>query len=119
KAAELSAKGKDMITDILAELDSIYAGQATPFVRRSLVTNEIMYIIQDWSKEKYIGGGYSYPKASAKISDREALGNPVNNTLFFAGEATDISGEAGTLNGALMSAERATTQLIESILAVS
>jgi hypothetical protein len=119
RAASLSAKGKDMIADILAELDEVYDDQATAFVRRSLATNEIMYIIQDWSKEPYIRGGYSYPKAGARLTDRETLNEPVNNTLFFAGEATDIQGDAGTLNGALNSAERAAEELIQSILAES
>lgn len=119
QAAALSAKGKDMITDILAELDAVYPGQATQFVRRSLVTNEIMYVIQDWTKEKYIKGGFSYPKASTRATDNEALGAPVNDTLYFAGEATDISGEAGTLSGALTSAERAANEVIQSILATA
>jgi monoamine oxidase len=116
KAAELSAKGKDMITDLLAELDVIYAGKATEFVRRSLVSDEIMYVIQDWSKEKYIGGGFSYPKPAARITDRELLGDSVNDSLFFAGEATDITGESGTLNGALASAERVANDVVESII---
>jgi monoamine oxidase len=119
KAVELSAKGKGMITDILAELDSIYSGQATQFVRRSLVTNEIMYTIQDWSKEKYIKGGFSYPKPSARITDLEALSTPVNDSLFFAGEATDITGDAGTINGALTSAERVANEVIQSIIAAA
>lgn len=119
KAASLSAKGVDMISDILAELDALYAGQASLYIRRSLVTDEMMYVIQDWSKEKYIKGGYSYPKPEARLSDYEALSEPINSTLFFAGEGTDATGDAGTLNGALASAERVTEQLIKSIVEVS
>jgi len=117
KAAELSAKGKDMIADLLKELDGLYDNQATGFIRRSLVTNEIMYIIQDWSKEPYIRGGYAYPKPNATQADRSIISQPVNNTLFFAGEVTDTLGDAGTLNGALNSAERAANEVIEAILA--
>ena len=40
KAVELSAMGPDMVNVILTELDTIYAGQATQFVRRDLNTNE-------------------------------------------------------------------------------
>ncbi len=116
KAAELSAKGANMIADLLAELDGIYENQATGFIRRSLVTNEIMYVIQDWSKEPYIKGGYAYPKANATQADRGIISQPINNSLFFAGEVTDTLGDAGTLNGALNSAERVANEVIEAIL---
>lgn len=115
KAVELSAQGADMINTILAELDTIYGGQATQFVRRDLNTNQVLSLILDWGKEEYIQGGYSYPLASGSLADREALGVPVGDKLFFAGEATDVSGDAGTINGALASAERVAEQVIKSI----
>jgi len=115
KAEELSAQGADMVNTILAELDSIYNGEATLFVRRDLNTNQVLSIIQDWGKEEFIQGGYSYPTASATIADREALAQAIGDKLFFAGEATDFSGNAGTVNGALASAERAAEQVIKSI----
>lgn len=115
KAAELSAMGADMVNVILAELDAVYGGQATQFVRRDLDTNQVISIIQDWSKEEYIKGGISYPLPNATLADREALGQPIKEKLFFAGEATDISGDSGTVNGALASAERVAEQVIKSI----
>ena len=124
KAAELSAKGAElMIADILAELDAIYAGQGTLYIRRNLDAadpnfNKIIYIIKDWSKDEFIKGGYSYPLATATTNDRLALSKPVNDKLFFAGEATDIKGDAGTISGALSSAERVSEEVIKSILTV-
>lgn len=115
KATEMSALGSDMVNVILAELDTLYAGQATQFVRRDFNTNQIISIIQDWSKEEYIKGGYSYPTAAATIDDRKNLGQPIGDKLFFAGEATDVSGDAGTINGALASAERVVEELVKSI----
>lgn len=115
KAVELSAQGPDMINTILAELDVIYAGQATQFVRRDFLTNEVLSIIKDWGKDEFIMGGFSYPLASATVSDRENLSLPINDKLFFAGEATDVSGDAGTINGALASAERVAEQVVKSI----
>lgn len=116
KAVELSAQGSDMITTILEELDTIYAGQATQFVRRAFDTNEILSIIKDWGKDEFIQGGISYPLASATLTDRENLGMVIQDKLFFAGEATDVSGDAGTINGALASAERVAQQVVESIV---
>ncbi|MEJ0055428.1 MAG: FAD-dependent oxidoreductase [Bacteroidota bacterium] len=63
----------------------------------------------------YIFGGYSYPLAGAKNDDRKALGKSVGGKLFFAGEATDISGQAGMVNGALASAERVVEEVVTAI----
>ena len=105
-------------------MDAVYAGQATLYIRRNLDTadpnvNKIIYIIKDWSKDEFVKGGYSYPLASATPADRFALGKPVNGKLFFAGEATDIKGDAGTVSGALTSAERVSDEVIKSILGLS
>lgn len=115
KAVELSAQGPDMVNTILAELDAIYDGQATTFVRRDFDTNQVLSVIQDWGKDEFIQGGYSYPLASGTMEDRENLGKPIGDKIFFAGEATDVSGDAGTINGALASAERVAEEIIKSI----
>lgn len=119
KAAELSAKGSDMVLDILSELDKIYAGQGTLYIRRDINTNQIISFIQDWTKEEFIKGGFSYPFPSATQEDRISLTKPVADKLFFAGEATDINGDAGNVNGALFSAERVAEDVIKSITATT
>jgi len=116
KAVELSGQGADMINTILAELDAVYAGQATQFVRRDFNTDAVLSIIQDWGKDQFIQGGYSYPTASFTLEDRVALGQVINGKVFFAGEATDVEGDAGTVNGALASAERVAEQVVKSIV---
>lgn len=128
-AAQLSALGSDqqIVEAILAELDAVYNGQATAFIRRELpdfgeepTGNEPMiYFVQDWTKEQYVGGGSSYPLVSTTQADREALAADINKTVFFAGEATDLKGEPGTVNGALNSAERVAEDVVKSILEVS
>jgi len=125
KAAELSAKTPEQIVEsILAELDELYAGQGTLYIRRVIDTadpnfNKVLYVIKDWSKDQFVKGGYSYPLASATTADRIALGTPIDEKIFFAGEATDIKGDAGTVSGALSSAERVTDEVIQSILGTS
>lgn len=114
KAAELSGLGKDVVPLLLSELDSFYAGKATHNVRVS-ATGEKIAVIQDWSKEPYIRGGASYLLPAGVNDDRIALGAPINNRIFFAGEATDGTGDAGTVNGALLSGERAAQEVITSI----
>jgi len=122
-ATELSNLGTNMIEPILAELDAVYAGQGTLFVRRNISAgptdehyNEIQFIIEDWSKEEFIKGGYSYPLVNATNDDRINIGLPINDKLFFAGEATDVNGDSGTINGALASAERVAEEVVKSII---
>jgi len=100
----------------LEELDSIYNGQATLNIRRNIDDNSILSVIMDWSKADFIQGGSSYLKSGGTSEDRSILAASVNQKLFFAGEATDINGDAGTVSGALRSAERASTEVLNSIL---
>ena len=125
QAAELlSIFGASMINPVLAEIDGLYNGQGTKWVRRKIVNDssgvphetDPITFIYDWSKDPYIKGGYSYPLVGATQQDRINLGTAVpGGKIFFAGEATDINGDAGTVSGALQSAERATQELIKSI----
>lgn len=120
KAATLSALNdpEAQLDAVLADLDAIYAGQATQFIRVDPDKLERIYVVDDWTNREYIKGGFSYPLAGATSADRSAIGAPINDKLFFAGEATDISGQAGTVNGALASAERVAKEVIDVIKAM-
>ncbi len=115
KAEQLSALGGGMIPVVLEELDSIFSGKATQNIRRD-DGNNMVTIIQDWTKEPFIKGGTSYIKTGGTNQDRVSLSTPVSEKLFFAGEATDASGDAGTINGALLSAERVAQEVIDTII---
>jgi monoamine oxidase len=64
----------------------------------------------DWTGDPFSSGAYSYV-ATGGAGAREALGRPVEGTLFFAGEATSTNGQGGTVNGALVTGERAAAQV--------
>jgi monoamine oxidase len=116
-AASLSAMNRDQqISAILSEMDTVYAGQASAFVRKDLSSNRIVAAIKDWTKDEYIKGGFSFPFVAATRTDRENLSKSVSNKIYFAGEAMDMDGNAGTINGALASAERVADEIIESII---
>jgi len=51
-----------------------------------------------WRSDPYIGGGYSYAVPGA-AGVRDTLTNPINERIFFAGEACSIP-HFGTVNGA-------------------
>lgn len=123
KAEELSAKTDlEKVQQVLQELDAVTKSDlvtpalyATRDVRKT-ETDEIIYIVKDWTKEPYIKGGQSYPLVGGTNNDRVELATPVGENLYFAGEATDVTGEFGTVSGALKSGKRAAEELIASIV---
>ncbi len=67
----------------------------------------------DWQADPWSRGGYSYLRVGGEGA-REDLARPLNDTLFFAGEATDAE-EAGTVAGALRSGQRAAKEVLDSL----
>lgn len=65
----------------------------------------------DWQNDPFSRGAYSYGAVGAD-SAQEDLGSPVENTLFFAGEATDVTGHNGTVHGAIASGHRAAQEIL-------
>ena len=68
-------------------------------------------LIHDWRRDPFARGAYSYVLVGGEGA-RERLAAPLMDTLFFAGEATDTGGEAGTVAGALQSGVRAARELL-------
>jgi hypothetical protein len=67
----------------------------------------------DWKSEPWARGAYSWIPAGALDAPR-ILATPVEQTLFFAGEATDTAGYRGTVHGALETGLRAADQVLET-----
>ena len=67
----------------------------------------------DWERDPYCHGAYSFVCAKGQGA-RASLARPLRGTLYFAGEATDVSGEAGTVAGALQSGARAAREVLEN-----
>jgi monoamine oxidase len=65
----------------------------------------------DWQVDPFSRGAYSYVKAGGDGA-QHALAAPVDDTLFFAGEATDTSGHNGTVHGAMATGYRAAKQVL-------
>jgi monoamine oxidase len=67
----------------------------------------------DWINDPCTLGAYSYVRVGAKTA-RDDLARPVEETVFFAGEATMSDGSAGTVHGAIRSAHRASAAILKS-----
>ncbi len=106
RAVRLSAHAPAKIIDLALEgLESVF-GEHT-MVRKHFLGGAV----HDWLHDPYCRGAYSSLAAGGQGA-RETLARPLRNTLFFAGEATDLSGEAATVGGALSSGLRAARELI-------
>ena len=100
KATRLTGSSHAKLVDAaLASIESVFKG-----VRSQLAAA----YVQDWMQDPHSRGGYSYVLVGGEGA-REELATPLDDTIFFAGEATD-SEEAGTVAGALRSGIRAARQ---------
>jgi monoamine oxidase len=77
-----------------------------PHLRQLLVSSHC----HNWQADEYARGAYSYVPAGA-LSASEQMSQPIDRTLFFAGEHTDLSSNWGTVHGALGSGSRAAEQI--------
>ncbi len=68
--------------------------------------------LHDWDSDPFSLGAYSYAKAGGE-GCQQTLAAPLDNTLFFAGEATDTAGHNGTLHGAIASGKRAAAEILK------
>jgi monoamine oxidase len=68
----------------------------------------------DWAADPFAYGVYSYV-ATGGGSARAVLGVPVEDTLFFAGEATATDGQGGTVSGAFQTGMRAAREAAGAI----
>jgi monoamine oxidase len=65
----------------------------------------------DWLNDPFSRGAYSYPGVGGHRAGSE-LAEPVEATLFFAGEATQSDGRNATVHGAIASGQRAAKQVL-------
>lgn len=84
-----------IIEAVLAELDEVFDGKASE--------NYIQHIVQNWSAEPYIQGAYSFDYSGDETEIIAVLGEPVENKIFFSGEACS-SDNTATVPGAMQSA---------------
>jgi monoamine oxidase len=65
----------------------------------------------DWQQDPYALGAYSYVATGGLDASRQ-MSEPVEQTLFFAGEHTDTTGHWGTVHAAVRSGLRAARQIL-------
>jgi monoamine oxidase len=107
KARALSGFSHDAIVDTaVASLEKLF-GRRRDWLRSMIEATHT----HDWQTDPFSAGAYSYVKVGG-IRARGQLAKPIGQTLFFAGEATDTTGQASTVAGAIASGQRAARQLL-------
>ncbi len=83
-------------------------------LEKEAVLNELVsHHRHNWSRDPLFFGSYSWVPVGAADASAQMC-EPVEGTLFFAGEHTDITGHWGTVHGAMRSALRAAKQVLGS-----
>jgi monoamine oxidase len=65
----------------------------------------------NWRTDVFARGAYSYVPAGA-LECRRKLAEPVEQTLYIAGEATDLHGQSATVHGAIATGKRAAQKIL-------
>lgn len=109
KAARLSMyEMPEIVRQALDSLSTVFGGRPP-----SEFELEAAYL-HNWQTDPFSRGAYSYIAVGGGDA-RRTLAEPLEGTLFFAGEATDTEGEAATVTGALQSGARAAREVAERL----
>jgi monoamine oxidase len=108
KAKDLSHSDNAQLLDMA--IQSLAAALDTTEV--FIQSNISAWHISNWGTRPFFEGAYSY-NTTESTKARKLLNIPVNNLIYFAGEALNESHEIGTVEAALQSAE----QVVKKILA--
>ena len=84
--------------------------ESVALARRSASSRIANVLVSRWSEDPFAQGAYSYPGITTKAEDFENLALPVDERLYFAGEAA--SPYFGTVHGAHLSGNKAAQLII-------
>jgi len=108
KAAEkIFETDEALLQTALQSLSNIFR-MPPAMIREELVHHKIIC----WQKNQFIKGGYCF-STLASDQARKVLSTPVNDTLFFAGEAIAGGDSTGTVESALQSGQDVATTLMK------
>lgn len=99
-----SISSGDHVNNAMVVLRKLFRNASVPDPVASVVTN--------WGLDPFSRGAYSYVAVGASGRDYDILGRPVENCLFFAGEAT-CKEHPDTVGGAILSGLREAVRIID------
>ena len=110
RAEALSAQNTDDIVDKALET----LAWALPVDRSELDELYQQAYLHDWQADPFSRGSYSYVRVGGLEAQKE-LAEAVEQTLFFAGEATETEGHHATVHGAVATGYRAAREALRAL----
>jgi monoamine oxidase len=107
-ADRLSQGDKRFILDQAVNSLAVILGVSPEYIRRLLVAS----YLHDWQSDPFARGAYSYIPVNC-LEALITLSRTVEDTLYFAGEATSVDGHVGTVHGAMASGKRAASEMLQ------
>jgi monoamine oxidase len=107
RAERLSLDSDDALLDHAFESLSHIFRTSKAFLEQSLVE----FYTHNWHRDPFSAGAYSYIPVGG-LDAQTQLARPLDDTLFFAGEATNTEGHHGTVHGAIATGLRAAREVM-------
>ena len=107
RADRLSLESDDALLDHAFESLSHIFRTSKSFLEQSLAE----FYTHNWHKDPFSAGAYSYIPVGG-LEAQAQLARPIDDTLFFAGEATNTEGHHGTVHGAIATGLRAAKAVV-------
>lgn len=103
---------RGFLTSALASSIPVSTALASP-ATISPLPDPTGHLITRWAQDPFARGSYSFLAKGARPEDRDALATPIDDTLFFAGEACSRD-HPSTVHGAMMSGQNAARAILAS-----
>lgn len=101
-----------IIENFLDQLDMIYGTVDEP---KPAHKHFVRGMYKDWGDEPWIGGGYAFPRVGQSDTASQDLAAPVDNRIFFAGEATAFEQPGMSVHAAIDTGSRASVQAARAL----
>jgi monoamine oxidase len=109
-AGEHAGRSENEIVNSAVQSLARIMGSDGPKIRNELLGA----YMHDWQADPFSLGAYSYTAVGGMDAAR-TLAAPVEETLYFAGEATNSDGYNGTVHGAIATGSRAAEELLGAL----
>jgi monoamine oxidase len=103
---------KDMSPEAILQLTLTSLGNIFKITPEELSNKLIAWKVANWTAEPYTRGSYAYDKVNSPQA-RKVLQNPVNETLYFAGEYLYDGPAMGTVEAALTSGKNVAEMILK------
>jgi monoamine oxidase len=111
RAEKLSLQSDDALLDHAFEALRHIFGVSKQVLEEGLAE----FYTHNWQKDPFAAGAYSYVPVDG-LKAQAQLARPLEDTIFFAGEAANTEGHHGTVHGALATGIRAAREILDQQL---